>query len=685
MTDIVGYELRENVARIVVNNPPVNALTQAVRAGLTEAFARAEADPEVQAVVLMARGRTFPAGADVRDFRAVVEAPSLGALCRQIERLPKPVLAAVHGTALGGGLELALACHYRIALREAQLGLPDVALGVVPTAGGTQRLPRIVGPRAALDMLISGKPVTAQLGQTLGLVDRVIEKNLGRAAMGSARNMAEAHTPPRPSRDRAEGFRDPARFLEVVQARRVLVKDDPRVAIHRVIDLVEASLLLPFEAGLEMERVSFEDLVDSEQALGLRHAFLAERRTGRVPAAYGATARKLERIGVIGGGTLGAGIVLACIAAGKRVTLAEVDADGLERAQTRIAASLDRAIDKGALTRPARDAQLALVHATTKFDELAEADLVIEAVPEEIEAKRAVFARLGAVTRPGTVLASTTSRLDLSVMAQAAARPEDVMGLHVFAPAHRLRLVEVSAPEGAPGDLVATGMAFARSVGKVPVWSKAVPGYIAGNVFQAYAAAADALVLEGARIAHVDAVMRAYGFPFGPFEARDVRGLAAADPEPQSLAGRLIAAGRIGRASGRGFYRYAEAGTPGKPDRAVSEVIEAMREAEGIEPRPVSVDEIRLRCVLAMTAEGARLLEAGVALRPGDIDAAMILGFGFPRWHGGPMAAADRMGLLSARKIMREWAETRAGDVWRPAFIFDGLIKNGQGFDDLNA
>jgi len=686
----VLYNVREGVAQLTVDNPPVNALTQPVRAALLTHLQAAIDSPDVGAIVILAQGRTFPAGADLRDYQQHALTPSLADVCTQIEAAPKPVLAAIHGTALGGGFELALACHFRLIDAGAQLGLPDVALGLVPSAGGSQRLPRIAGARAALDILLSGRPVTAETAVGLGLADKVIQKNLARAAFGSARNFATDGVPPRPTRARSEGFAAPHDYLDEVRTRREQIADDPRAAMHRAVDLVEAALLLPFEAGLAMERAFFEDLVDSDQSHGLRHAFLAERRTTRIAEVTSQKPRQVRRIGVVGGGRLGAGVVRACLAAGLPVTLIEQSDHALDAARRRIGEGLARDVDRGRLPDARRDAQLEALTVGTDPEMLAAVDMVIEAVTEDAEAKRAAFGQIGAATGPGTIVASAGLGPDLAALGVAAGRPEDVIGMRFFAPAHRVRLVEVVASPAANPDLVATGVAVARGLGKIPVIPGAGGTSLALPVFSALFTAAAGVLAAGATPVEVDTALRDYGFALGPLQLCDLAGLdrLAALGWP-GLGGVLLAemvnAGLIGQKGDQGFYTYTQGRQAANPTPQMAEIAMALRAKSGLEVQTLTHPEIAERVALAMANAGAHLVASGVARRPSDIDATMLTGFAYPRWRGGPMEVADRTGLLQTRNRLRELAQAGQAKLFAPAPLFDELIKNGLSFDRLNA
>lgn len=685
MGELVGYKVREGVGLITVDNPPINALSRPVRAGLLAAVETAIADPAVGAIVIQAEGRTFPAGADLRDFHANAERPSLGDVARAIEDSPKPVLAAIHGTALGGGLELALACHYRIAQSDAQMGLPDVALGAVPSAGASQRLPRIVGAKTAMDLLLSARPISAGGAARIGLIDKVIEKNLARAAFGSARNFVGAGTPPRPSRARREGFADPRAYLEAVEARRAAMRDERLEAARVAVDLVEAALLLPFEAGLERERVSFEDLVEGDQARGLRHAFLAERRT--VPAALRAMAgvRRLRQIGVIGTGALAREIVLAGLAARRQMVLHDEDTAALDAATTDIRDALGLLVDAGSLTEGQLEARLALLYTAPDPEALAPCEAIIEAREVDDDAAQALYERLGAIAATDSALVSATvaDGAALDVRARAAQRPARVVGITFARPADAVRLAEIHRSGPSADETIAGGVAVAQALGKVALLAARPGADLLRPMLDALWRASAWLVEEGASPNAVDAALRRYGFHEGPFEMMDRLGLDRLTPGV-ALLDRMRSLGWIGQAAGRGFRAYGETADPEALAPGVDGLIDVLREDLGIEPRRLGEDEIAGRVLGALTNTGARLVAQGIAARPSDIDAAMVLGYGFPRWRGGPMEAADLEGLLKLRNHLRSFAAGRDGALWQPDGLFDDLIKNGRGFESLN-
>jgi 3-hydroxyacyl-CoA dehydrogenase len=696
MNDKVHYRVEERVALLTIDNPPVNALSQPVRAALGDGLARALADETVDAVVVTAAGRTFPAGADLSEFGRPPGEPRLPDLLARIEAAPKPVVAAIHGSALGGGLELALACHYRLASEEARLGLPEVTLGLVPGAGGTQRLPRLAGAPFALDLMLKGRPVSADEAAEAGLVDGVVEGDLESAALAFAQSLKEEGLGPRPTAEVAAGFADPAAYLAAVAAAREGQRDSALEAPRRIVDCVEAALLMPIETGLVYERAAFDDLVASPQSAALRHLFFAERRAARFPGIDGVAPRDLATLGVVGGGTMGAGITVALLGGDYDVTLLERDEGALETAVARVVDMLDGAVRRGRMAPADRDRRLDRLRGALDYAALGDCDLVIEAVYEDLTAKQAVFAALDAVLPPGAILATNTSYLDVGLLAAGTSRPADVIGLHFFSPANVMRLLEIVVAEETAPATVATALALARRLGKVPVRAEVSDGFIANRMLVAYRKAADEMLEDGAAVAEVDAAMRAFGFPLGPYQVADLAGLDISwarrkrlaptrDPAERYVAiGDLLCeAGRYGQKNGRGYYAYQKGSTLAVEDPEVVRIIELERRRKGIAPRRFSPDEISRRCLIAMVNEGARLVEEGVAQRPSDIDVAMVHGFAFPRWRGGPMKWADLAGLLLIRQDLQDLAPEDPA-LWAPAGLLTELVRNGRTFDSLN-
>ncbi len=695
MTDPVTWENHDGVALISIDNPPVNALSQAVRRGLLAAIDAAEADPAILGLVIRSTGRNFSAGADIREFGKATLAPTLPDLCNRVEACTKPVVTALHGKALGGGFELALSAHARVALSSASLGLPEVTLGLLPGAGGTQRVPRLAGAEVALRLILSGRPMRAADAQARGLLDVVVEDGLNGSAIALVRQFALDGHAPLPTRDRLTGLRDPIPYSQAIaEARRGL--NAPHLpAPARIIDCIEAALLLPFEAGLAYERAAFEECLASEAAQGLRHVFLSERRAAHYPESA-AQPRPVGEVGVVGGGPIGTDIAATLLHSGLSVTLIERDTEMLLAGIKRIAALQDAAIAKGRLTSAQRDAEWERLNGFAELSALATADLVIETTPEDEALKTALFRDLDAVLKPGAVLASNASYLDPDALAQATSRAPDVIGMHFFPPARSMKLIEVVPGVQTAPEVTATGFALARRLGKIAVRAGVCDGFIGNRVLTAYRDACDLMLEDGASPAQIDAAMRDFGMALGPYEAADMAGLdmawsrrkrlaAQRDPARRhvTIADRLCEAGRFGQKTRAGYYLYPE-GHAAQQDPAVLSLIAAERAAKGITPRAFPMQEIQFRALSAMANEGARIVAEGIALRPSDVDVVMILGMGFPRWRGGPMKWADLQGLLELRKAILAFAPQDPA-FWVPSELLSELIKNGRNFDDLNS
>lgn len=694
MAEAVRQERAGAVAVLVIDAGPVNALGQQVRAGLLAGIEAAEADPSVKALVIRAAGRAFSAGADIAEFGAAPVAPSLPDLCNHLEMLKKPVIAAVHGAVLGGGLELALAAHVRISAADARLGFPEVALGILPGAGGTQRAPRLVGAEQALRMMLTGRPVGAAEALAMGLIDGVVEDGLTDAAVALAADLAADGAAPRPTRARTDGMRDPMAYQAAIAAARAEQAGGRLPAPERIIECVDAALVLPFEQGLTFERAAFEDLVTSPESAGLRHVFMAERRAARFPEAA-APPRPADTIGIVGLGRMGSGIAVSLLAAGAHVTAVETDREALIAGLGRVAELQERAVLAGRMTEAARDADWARISPGSDLASLAGMDLVIEAVPEDFALKASVLRDLAAVLRPGAVMAVQTAWLDPATLAEASGRAADVIGLQFGLPVQATALVEVAAGPATAPAAVATGMALARRMGKQPVRVAMAAGLVGKRVQGAMRTAADFLLEDGATPMQVDAALRDFGFAQGPYQAQDIAGLEQAwaerlaeapgrDPARRyaELGDLLVEAGRLGLATGRGYHLY-DQGTAAREDPEVLALLAELRAAKGIVARRVGAEEIRRRCLAAMANEGARLLAAGVALRPSDIDVAMVAGHGFPRWEGGPMFWAARRGLIVLRADLRNYAE-QSPEFWQVAPLIDDLIRDGRSLADLD-
>ncbi|MFD2250759.1 3-hydroxyacyl-CoA dehydrogenase [Pseudochelatococcus lubricantis] len=645
---IVSIAREGDIAVVTIDNPPVNALSQALRQALLEAAETLDADPDVRAAVLLCAGRTFIAGADVTEFGKPPQPPHLPDVIARIEAAAKPWVAAIHGSALGGGLEVALGCRFRVAVADASVGLPEVTLGIVPGAGGTVRTPRLAGAVAAVELATTGKPVRAPKARDIGLVDAVVGGDLRAAAIAFARE-ALGKPLPGPASRRAVEVPDPAFWTgqEAAIAKRARGEIAPLKALACVRHAVEA----PFDDAMAFERETFLALRGSAQAAALRHVFFAERAAPRPAHLAGVAPLPVRRAGVIGGGTMGAGIAAALRDAGLPVTLIERDEEAVARGLANVGAIFEGAVKRGRLTDAQAADRMAGISGTADHAALADVDLVIEAVFEEIGVKRAVFAQLATACRPDAVLATNTSYLDPRAIAVGLPNPGRFIGLHFFSPANIMKLLEiVPVPETAP-ETLATGFALARSLGKVPVQAGICEGFIGNRILKRYRAGAEALVRRGVAIAAIDAAMRDFGFAMGPFEAQDLGGLdiaflqregarAAGRDTPETLGDILVRAGRKGQKTGGGWYDYAPGERKPLPSVTVAELIAPAVAGGETLPRAAIADYL----VAEMAAEGAAILAEGIARRPEDIDLVEIHGYGFPRWRGGPMHLRGAVG-----------------------------------------
>lgn len=690
---VVSYENRGGVGVITIANPPVNALSQAVRAGLMQAAADFAADAGAASAVLLCAGRTFVAGADISEFGKPPIEPYLPDVINALEALPKPVVAAVHGTALGGGLELAMGAHYRVAAASARMGLPETTLGILPGAGGTLRLPRLAGVKLAAEAITSARQISAPEAEAAGLVDEVVaDADLTEAALAAARRLAG--TAARRSRDLPAPAPDAALFDTL---RAGLAKSAPgQVAQARALDAIDFGLSHDFDAALANERATFVDLMQTPQRAALVHAFFAERKVAQLPELDGIAPRGFDRIGVIGGGTMGAGIAVACLMAGLTVTLVERDAEAAAAGAGRVTGMIDGAVSRGKMTAAARDAAMARFTTADTYAALADADLVIEAVFEKMEVKQEVFAKLDAVAKPGAVLATNTSYLDINQIAQATRRPQDVIGLHFFSPAHVMKLLEIVVPDATAPDVVATGFALAKKLKKTAVRAGVCDGFIGNRILNAYRKAADAMVLDGADPYQVDRAVRAFGFPMGPYQVSDLAGLdigyfnrqrqAATRPAGERVpvfADRLYELGRLGRKTGRGYYIY-DAETPnGRPDPEMGALLDQVRADLGLTPRSFTEAEIIDRYMAMMVNESAKVVQEGIAQRPLDVDVTLLHGYAFPRAKGGPLHWADAQGLAGIADRLRALA---ADDpvLWQPSDLLLRLADSNGRFATLN-
>ncbi|GAB4513452.1 MAG: 3-hydroxyacyl-CoA dehydrogenase NAD-binding domain-containing protein [Roseibium sp.] len=691
VNDVVSVELTGAVGLIAIDNPPVNAASHAVRSGLWQAVETLQQNAAVKAIALYGKGRTFIAGADIREFGKPPQDPWLPELCNFLEGSAIPIVCILHGTTLGGGLEVALACRARVALQGTKVGLPEVTLGILPGAGGTQRAPRLAGIRKALDMITSGKPLAVEEALDCGLVDRIAEGDPREVALQAAQDLIDGALPNRRTGELV-AEPDPAALDEM---RAKLAKSQPLLfSPHKCVDAVEACRL-PIAAGMKEERRLYDECMESPQRAGLIHAFFSERAVTKIPEAS-AEPRAVQGIGVIGGGTMGSGIATAALVAGLPVILTERDQDGLDRGTAAIAKNLDGAIRRGKLSAGARDEILASKLTTsTDLAAFEDVDLVIEAVFEDMAVKREIFETLDRVCKPGAVLASNTSYLDINGIAAVTSRPQDVIGLHFFSPAHVMRLLEVVVADRTGADVVATGFAFAKRLKKIAVRSGVCDGFIGNRIMTFYKKAADYMMMDGASPEDIDTAMRGFGFAMGPYQVADLAGLdiswaankrrAATRPAEERyipIADRLCENGWFGRKTGRGFYIYDDEGP--RPNPEALAIIDAEREKAGVVPRAFTSEEIVSRFMTAMILEATRVLEEGIAIRPIDIDAVFLNGYGFPRFRGGPMHTADVIGAAELVRRTETYAQEDAY-YWQVPELLRRMAAGGETFAGMNA
>nr|WP_247654766.1 MULTISPECIES: 3-hydroxyacyl-CoA dehydrogenase NAD-binding domain-containing protein [unclassified Microvirga] len=665
------------VAVIEIDNPPVNATSQAVRAGLLAAIREVDRDPQISAAVIACAGRTFVAGADIREFGQPPQEPHLPDVINAIEACSKPVVAAVHGTALGGGCEIALACHARVADPGAGFGLPEVKLGLVPGAGGTQRLPRLVGLEAALDLVTSGRTVKAAEALRLGLIDRLSSGDLRRDAMELARELIDQPLR-RTGELNVDAMNAEAASEGVADVRR---KARGAEAPGRAAELVLLSASLPLQDGMARERETFLELRASRQSAALRHAFFAEREVTRLPGLDSIEPRPVQKIGIVGAGTMGSGIAIAFADAGFDVKVVETGEQALAAGQARITEVYDKQVASGRITAAARDERLRTIGYAVGISSLSDRDLVIEAVFEDLDVKRVLFRDLDAILPPGTVLATNTSYLDINLIAAATSRPADVVGLHFFSPANVMKLLEIVRTDRTAPDVIATGLSLAKRLRKIPVVCRVCDGFVGNRILSRYRLQAEYLLEEGALPHEVDAALEAFGFPMGPFAVSDLAGLDIAwarrkrlaptrDPRERyvDIADRLCEAGRFGRKTGAGWYRYT--GGKRQVDPFVTELVEEASRRRGLTRRSVPAEEIQSRIRAAIVNEACKILDERIVERPLDVDVVMMHGYGYPAWRGGPLFEADTVGLGPILDTVQERAE-RDGPGWDPA---DGLV-----------
>ncbi|HAS49499.1 MAG TPA: 3-hydroxyacyl-CoA dehydrogenase [Gammaproteobacteria bacterium] len=693
MSNVVSYELVGNIGVISVNSPPVNALSQAVREGILNAVNAAQEDGS-EAIVLRCEGRTFIAGADITEFGKPPMEPGLPEVLGAIENSKKPVIAAIHGTALGGGFEVALACHYRCAIASAKVGLPEVKLGLLPGAGGTQRVPRVAGVQVALDMITSGNPVAAAKANSMGLLDEVVEgDDLQAAAIKYATDLLESGAPLKRIRDITidpatiePGFFDAARKKLAKRAR-------GQIAPDKIVSCIEAAVNLPMDQGLERERELFRELVTSPESAAMRHIFFAERQAAKIKDLPKDTPlRDIKKVAIIGGGTMGGGIAMCFANVGIPVVMLEINDEALERGMNIIRKNYTITVQKGKLPADKMEQLISTISGTTDYADLSDVDLVIEAVFENLDLKKEIFAKLDAVCKPGAILATNTSYQDVDAIAEATSRPQDVLGLHFFSPANVMKLLEIVRGAKTADDALATSMQIGKKIGKVCALSRVCYGFIGNRMLGGYGREAQMLLMDGCTPAQVDSALEKFGMAMGPLAMGDLAGLDVGykarqartdlpdDPKLYRMGTLLVEMGRHGQKTGAGFYKYDPQTRQRMSDPEIESMIKEEAAKLGIEQRTISDEEILQRCFYPLINEGALILEEGIAQRPSDIDVVYVFGYAFPAAKGGPMHYADHVGLKNVYDKICEFRDMYGEQYWKPAPLLEKLAKEGKTF-----
>ncbi|MCZ6578818.1 MAG: 3-hydroxyacyl-CoA dehydrogenase NAD-binding domain-containing protein [Gammaproteobacteria bacterium] len=693
---MINIQSFNNIAVITMNSPPVNALGLELRTSLLKALQQSYESDAVDAVIIDSSLPLFCAGADIEELRTgdIWQTPDLHALIDAVDNAPKLVIAAINGIAMGGGLELTMACDYRIARQAAKLGLPEIKLGLFPGAGGTQRLPRLAGLQVATDMILSGNPITAAKAESVGLVDRVVsdDVNFRQAAVAYCEELLNNKAPRRHCSNMQV---DPDEvsddfFIKI----RVEIANNTigQIAPEHCLTLIESTTLLPFAEGLEQEKKDFIEILKTPQARAMTHLFFAERESQKIPGVERDTAtREINSVALIGAGTMGTGITIACLDAGLPVTLIETTTEALDRGLDNISKHYDRSVDKGRINEEQAESLKAAVTGTLDFAGLADTDLVIEAVFEELEIKQMVFEQLDKHCKPGAILASNTSTLDLDVIAAITSRPEDVIGLHFFSPANIMRLLEIVRGQATAAEVLKTAQQFGKRIRKLPVVVGVCFGFVGNRMFEPYFREGSRLLLEGASPEQVDRVLTEFGMAMGIVSVADLAGIDVSyriresrrqqisqDPSYQAIQDKLFELGRYGQKSGRGSYFYE--GREKTSDPEVVKLCEALASGLNIKRRDISDQEILERCLYPLINEGIQILDEGIAYRPGDCDLIWVNGYGFPAWRGGPLHYADEIGLKSVLAGMSKYAQQLGdyGKLWfKPAKLLETLVRDG--------
>lgn len=699
MGEIVAYSLEDGVAVVRIDNPPVNAMDRGVRAGLEKVFTELQARPDVKAIVVGCAGRTFVAGADIKEFDTGIAEPGFHKVLRLIEDSACPVIAAVHGTALGAGTELALACHYRVAQTNARFGLPELSLGLIPGAGGTQRLPRLAPLERALDIILSGKPVAAPAARDIGLVDAVVDGDVAAGAVAFARELMAKGASPRRTRDMA--VKAPENADEMFAQKRAQVGKTmrSRQSPLALIDTLQATAKLPFDEGLKIEQAQSDKLERATESRALRHLFFAEREVRKIPGIDASVKpRPIARVGIVGAGTMGGGIAMSFANIGVPVTVLDVKQEYLDGGFARMRKNYERSVSRGSLKAVQADQRMGLITPTLDAAKLGDADLIIEAVFENMALKKDIYRMLDGVAKAGAILGTNTSTLDIAEIGAVTKRPQDVVGLHFFSPAHVMPLLEIVQTNKTVPDVIATALEIAKQIRKVGVVAKNSYGFIGNRMMDPYAREAEHCLLEGATPEQVDGALQDFGMAMGilavfdlagvevgPSTRRERKHLLPKDPGFYRCSDMLVECGWLGQKTGRGYYRYDNPTHKRTPDPEAAEMFWAEGERLGVPRRNPDRREIQERCFYSMINEGALLLQEGVALRAGDIDVVYASGYGFPRYRGGPMFYADTIGLKVIHDRLLEFKRTLDPQYWTPAPLLAKLAAEGSTFAQWDA
>ncbi|MEH6636164.1 MAG: 3-hydroxyacyl-CoA dehydrogenase NAD-binding domain-containing protein [Halioglobus sp.] len=686
LTEMADYQVEDGVAVITIDNPPVNALSQGVRQGIKDGMARALSDDSASAIVLYCAGRTFIAGADITEFATGMKEPNFHEVLDTMDNSSKPLIAAIHGTALGGGLETALCCHFRVSTPDAKFGLPEVNLGLLPGAGGTQRLPRVLGVEKALEMMTSGKPIGATEALAGGLIERIIEGDLRTGALAFARESVADKRPLQRVRDRDEKLvsarENPGVFATIRS--KIARKTRGFLAPEYNIRCIEAAVNQPFDEGMQTESSLFTELMSGSQATAQQYLFFAQRQAAKIPDIPRDTPeRKIAKVGVIGAGTMGGGIAMNMVNVGIPVIIVETKQDALERGLSVIRKNYENTARKGRISAQDVETRCKLITGSLELNDLADCDLIIEAVFENMPVKKDIFSKLDSIAKPGAILASNTSALDLNEIASATSRAQDVIGLHFFSPANVMQLLEVVRGADTGKDVIKTCMSFAKRIAKTAVLVGVCPGFVGNRILFMRQMQAQQLILEGALPHQVDKVIYDFGLPMGPFQMSDLAGLdlgwSKETSRGETIRDRLCELDRRGQKAGAGYYDYDENRQP-TPSPVVTDIIQQFAEQAGIQPRDISDEEILQRCIYPMINEGAKILQEGIAIRASDIDVVWVYGYGWPLYRGGPMHYANSIGLPKVVEVLRHYQQQTGDDFWQPCELLTNLAEQGKGF-----